>query len=180
MIGQLLDIGIGVGTGWTPFSITSFPYLGPSSEANVTHTSGLLQHSGSFPNGQPTIINPVVPYFFMSPQTCANIAQHLPVTSQPGIGLYMWYTNGSTAAEYQRVVRSLAYLAFVFQGGAGNITIKVPFALLNLTLEAPLVTIPQQYFPCRPFHANDGSGHYVFGKAFLQASFIGWNWGRYT
>ena len=64
MIGQLLDIGIGVETGWTPFSNTTIPYLGPSSETNVTYISGLLQHNGSFPNGQPTIINPVVPYFF--------------------------------------------------------------------------------------------------------------------
>lgn len=35
---------------------------------------------------------------------------------------------------------------------------------------------PQQYFPCRPFYANDGSGYYEFGKAFLQAVFIGMNW----
>ena len=179
MIGQLLDIGIGVETGWTPFSNNTIPYLGPSSETNVTYISGLLQHNGSFANGQPTIINPVVPYFFMSPQTCANIAQHLPVTFQPGIGLYTWDTNGSTAAEYQRVVRSPAYLAFVFQRpGASNITIKVPFALLNLMLDGPIVTTPQKHFPCRPYYANDGSGHYVFGKALFQAAFIGMNWGR--
>ena len=80
----------------------------------------------------------------MSPQTCANNAQHLPAKFQPGIGLYTRGTNGSTAAEYQRVVRSSAYLAFVFQRpGDSNIAIKVPFALLNLTLDAPIVTTPQ-------------------------------------
>ena len=62
--------------------------------------------------------------------------------------------------------------------GASNITIKVPFALLNLTLSAPIVSTQQQYFPCRPFYANDRSGYYEFGKAFLQATFIGMNWER--
>ena len=177
MIGQLLDIEIGVEAGWTPFTNNTASYSGPSSETITSYITGLLQHNASFPNGQPTVINPIVPYFFMSPKTCANIAQNLPVTFQPGIGLYTWDTNGSAAAQYQQIVRSPAYLAFVFESpGASNITIKVPFALLNLTLEAPIVSTPQQYFPCRPFYANDGSGYYEFGKAFLQAAFIGMNW----
>lgn len=177
MIGQLLDIEIGVETGSTPFTNNTIHYPGPSSRTNITYISGLLQHNGSFPNGQPTVINPIVPYFFMSPQTCANIAQNLPVTFQPDIGLYTWDTNGSAAAQYQQIIKSPAYLAFVFDSpGASNITIKVPFALLNLTLDAPIVSTPQQYFPCRPFYANDGSGYYEFGKAFLQAAFIGMNW----
>ena len=177
MIGQLLDIEIGVETGWTPFTNNTTHYSGPSSETNTTYINGLLEHNASFSNGQPTVINPIVPYFFMSPQTCANIAQNLPVTFQPGIGLYTWDTNGSAAAQYQQIVQSPAYLAFVFESpGASNITIKVPFALLNLTLEVPIVSTPKQYFPCRPFYANDGSGYYEFGKAFLQAAFIGMNW----
>ena len=40
------------------------------------------------------------------------------------------------------------------------------------------MTTPQQYFRCRPYHVNDGSAHYVIGKAFFQAAFIGMNWGR--
>ena len=110
----------------------------------------------------------------MLPETCANIAQNLPVTLQPDIGLYTWNTDA-----YKQIVSSPAYLAFVFQRvGAGNMTIKVPFALLNLMLESPIVSRPQQYFPCRPFYANDDSGKYEFGKAFLQATFIGMNWGE--
>ena len=141
----MLDIGIGVEIRWTPFSNVTIPYSGPSSETNVTYISGILQRNRSFVNGQPTIINPIVPYLFMSPQTCANIARNLPVTFQPGVRLYTWDTNGSTAAEYQRVVRSPADLAFVFKSpGVGNITIKVPFALLNLTLEALIVSTLQQ------------------------------------
>ena len=179
MITQLLDIEIGVETGSTPFTNDTIHYPGPSSSTNITYISGLLQRNASFPNGQPTVINPIVPYFFMSPQTCANIAQNLPVTFQSDIGLYTWDTNGPAAAQYQQIRKSPAYLAFVFDNpGASNITIKVPFALLDLTLDAPIVSTPQQYFPCRPFYANDGSGYYEFGKAFLQAAFIGMNWGQ--
>ena len=179
IIGQLLDIEIDVDTGWTPFTNNTIPYPGPSSETNITYISGLRQHNMSFSNGQPTVINLIVPYFFMSPQTCANIAQNLPVTFQPGIGLYTWDTTGSAAAQYQLIIKSPPYLDFILVSpGASNITIKVPFALLNLTLDAPIVSTQQQCFPCRPFYANDRSGYYEFGKAFLQATFISMNWER--
>jgi hypothetical protein len=59
-----------------------------------------------------------------------------------------------------------------------HMTIKVPFALLNLVLEPPIVPTPQQYFPCCASYANDGSGKYEFGKAFLQATFVGMKWGE--
>ena len=99
-------------------------------------------------------------------------AQNQPVTLQTDVGLYTWNTDA-----YKQIVSSPAYPAFVFQQvGAGNMTIKVPFALLNLRLESPIVSTLQQYFSCRPFYANDGSGKYEFGKAFLQATFIGMNW----
>ena len=41
-----------------------------------------------------------------------------------------------------------------------------------------IVATPQQYFPCRPYYANDGIGKFEFGKSFLQAVFIGMNWGQ--
>lgn len=53
-------------------------------------------------------------------------------------------------------------------------TINVPFKLLNLTLQEPLVHTPTQYFPCRPLI---GGGSYTLGQAFLQAAFVGVNWG---
>ena len=43
----------------------------------------------------------------------------------------------------------------------------MPFALLNLTLEAPLVTEATPYFPC---YLSDNI--YSFGRAFLQAAFV--------
>ena len=162
MAPTMLDVQIGVENGQTPFvdNGSSFP--------------GLLELNSSLNNVQPAIINPIVPYLFMSPKTCAAIAQHLPVSLNSDIGLYIWNT---TDQQFQRVMSSSAYLAFVFQSSPdANITIKVPFQLLNLTLESPIVQYPQQYFPCRPFHSLDGTGNYYLGKAFLQAAMIGINW----
>lgn len=158
MLSSLVDIQIGVETGLSPFG------------ANVYE--GLLRADPTFGGTQPTLINPVVPYFFMSKETCAAIAQNLPVTFQPSIGLYTWNIMD---AQFEKIVRSPAFLGFIFQAKGGrNITIKVPFRLLNLTLEAPIVSSPQQYFPCRPF--TNSEGNYFLGRAFLQAAYIGINW----
>lgn len=160
MMPNLLDLQIGVENGSSPFSEDSY--------------TGLLKLNASFNGVQPAIINPLVPYLYMSPETCVAVAEYLPVTLNPQVGLYIWNT---TDPQYKRIMKSPAYLAFVFQNaGSGNLTIKVSFQLLNLTLEAPIVTTTQQYFPCRPFNANDGSGDYLLGRAFLQAAFIGMNW----
>lgn len=157
---NLLDVQIGVENGSSPFSEDSY--------------TGLLKLNASFNGVQPTVINPIVPYFFMSPETCAAVAENLPVTFNSQVGLYIWNT---TDPQYEKIVKSPAYLALVFQNaGSGNLTIKVAFQLLNLTLEAPIVTTSQQYFPCRPFYAIDHSGNYFLGKAFLQAAFLGMNW----
>ena len=160
MLPNLVDIQIGVENGSSSFSETSY--------------TGLLKLNVSSNRIQPAVINPIVPYLFMSPATCAAITEQLPLRLDSQHGMYIWNT---TDPKYERIVKSPAYLAFIFQkADNGNLTIKVPFQLLNLTLEAPIVTTPQQYFPCRPFHALDSSGHYFLGKAFLQAAFIGMNW----
>ena len=160
MLPNLLDVQIGVENGSSPFSESSY--------------TGLLKLNASFNGVQPAVINPIVPYLFMSSETCAAVTENLPVALNTQLGLYIWNT---TDPQYERIVKSPAYLAFVFQNtGSRNLTIKVPFQLLNLTLEAPIVTSTQQYFPCRPFRALDNSGYYFLGKAFLQAAFIGMNW----
>ena len=161
MVPTMLDVQIGVENGQTPFidNDSSFP--------------GLLELNSSLKNVQPTIINPIVPYLFVSPKTSAAIAQYLPVSLNSDIGLYIWNT---TDQQFQRVMSSSAYLAFVFRSSPdANITVKVPFQLLNLALESPIVQYPQQYFPCRPFYSMDGTGNYYLGKAFLQAAMIGTN-----
>ncbi|KAL8690944.1 MAG: hypothetical protein Q9218_003720 [Villophora microphyllina] len=166
LIPNLVDVQIGVETGGSPF---------PNGETNFTNLLTLNKTLGG--NVQPAIINPLLSYLFMSPTTCANIAAHLPITLQPQLGLYTWNTGDP---QYTRIIASPAYLALVFQSGypisSGNLTIKIPFALLNLTLEQPIVTTPTQYFPLQPFESLDGKGNYYLGRAFLQAAFVGVNW----
>ena len=140
---------------------------------NSNSITNLLQLNESLNGFRPTIVNPLVPYLFFLPETCADIAQDLPVKPQPGIGLYIWNTDD---AQYQRVVQSPTYLVLVFQSTSGNLTIKIPFQLLNLSLEPPIVSPQQQYFPCQPFQASDGTGNYYLGRAFLQAAFLSINW----
>jgi len=143
---SLLDIEIGVENGGSPFDFISQDHL--------------LRQNSTSPRASMTVINPLVPYLFLSADTCAAIAQHLPVTLQSDIGLYTWNTADP---RYQRIVSSRAYLQFVFENKvSSNTSIKVPFQLLNLTLEAPIVAIPQPYFPCRP-HSQQ-----ILGRAFLQ------------
>ena len=57
----------------------------------------------------------------------------------------------------------------------GNVTINVPFQLLDLTLNAPLISTPTSYFPCQPPLSGQ---KYSLGRAFLQAAFIGVSWGN--
>ena len=160
MMANMLDVQIGVEVGSSPFGNQSY--------------TGLLKLNSTFKGVQPAVINPIVPYMFMSQDTCAAVAENLPVSFNSQIGLYLWNTADP---RYESIIKSSAYLALVFQNPeSGNLTIKVPFQLLNLTLEAPIVNETQQYFPCRPFTASDGSGYYFLGKAFLQAAFIGMNW----
>ncbi|KAK3169339.1 hypothetical protein OEA41_008722 [Lepraria neglecta] len=155
----LLDIQIGVENGTSPLN-------------NSNSITSLLQLNESFNGFQSTIVNPLVPYFFL-PETCANIAQHLLVKLQPDIGLYIRNTDDP---QTKRVVQSPTYPALVFQSTSGYLTIKIPFQLLNLSLEPSIVSLQQKYFPCQPFHASDGSGNYYLGRAFLQATFLSINW----
>ncbi|PWY78243.1 hypothetical protein BO70DRAFT_397494 [Aspergillus heteromorphus CBS 117.55] len=107
--------------------------------------------------------------------TCDAIASELPVTYQSDYGLYFWSTSDQ---KYSQIVTASTYLGFTFRKdflNDANMTIKVPFALLNLTLDTPLVDNPTPYFPCM---GTDGT--YVLGRAFLQAAFVGVNRGTGT
>lgn len=94
------------------------------------------------------------------------------------------YTDGRIPSySFGMHIGSAAYhipgslmLGFKFQKDSSNthtIDIKVPFALLNLTLDYPLVDRPTPYFPCMPTNRT-----YGLGRAFLQAAFVGVNWGN--
>ncbi|MCJ1312566.1 hypothetical protein MMC25_006240 [Agyrium rufum] len=153
---QLIGIEMGAITGGTPF--------------NTTDITGLYQFDGN--TSAPTILNPALPYLFLPQATCDAIAAYLPVTYQASVGLYTWNIDDP---NYVTIVSSPAYLGFTFAlPGGTNMTIQVPFPLLNLTLEAPILNQPQAYFPCKPYYTPDGSYH--LGRAFLQAAFLGINW----
>ncbi|KAK5000656.1 hypothetical protein LTR66_000503 [Elasticomyces elasticus] len=135
--------------------------------------SGLLQSNGNQVNQINAMPNPGVPYLYLPQSTCDAIAKYLPVTYNQGFGLYFWNTHDSA---YQNIVSSPSYLGFTFASGTGqNSSINVPFALLKLTLESPLVSTPTQYFPCSPFTPSDGMTYHL-GRAFLQAAFLAQNW----
>lgn len=157
---DLLDIGIGVAEGGSPFADASF--------------SGLLaQGNSSVGVSIPVLIEATIPYLYLPGSTCDAIAAQIPVTFHSDYGLYFWNTMDP---KYARIVTSPAYLSFTFrpnQSNSQNMTIKVPFGLLNLTLQVPLINTPTQYFPCRPL--TDG-GSYTLGRALLQAAFVGVNW----
>ena len=162
---DLLDIGIGVDHGGSPFPFSS--QQGLLSEGNSSITS----------NGISVSMNPSAPYMNLPNDTCFAIAKRLPVKYNAGKALYLWDV---TDPQFAKIVSSPTYLNFIFRSNStssGNLTIHVPFSLLNLTLEEPLVSTPTPYFPCQPPQTPDNSlTYYSLGRAFLQAAFIGVTW----
>jgi len=117
-----------------------------------------------------------VPYLYLPQDTCDAIAAHLPVTYNADYNLYIWNSNSQA---YKEIVSSPHFLSFTFSAGSGGSTIiNVPFALLNLTLETPIIGNPVQYFPCSPWKP-DAAG-YTLGRSFLQAAFLAQNWNTST
>ncbi|KUJ07825.1 uncharacterized protein LY89DRAFT_691514 [Mollisia scopiformis] len=158
---DLLDIGVGVAEGASPFNFTS-------------QTGLLAQGNSSLGISTTVLVEPQVPYLYLPQSTCDAITQYLPVTFQPKYGLYFWNTNDP---NYQRIVTSPSFLSFTFRLNSSisqNMTINLPFALLNLTLTAPLTSTPTSYLPLRP--GPGPSGSYELGRAFLQTAFMGVNW----
>ena len=149
---QLIDVNIGVETGGSPFNFTSKDKLLSKGQTAVAP-------------------NPLSPYISLPRATCDNIASQLPVTFDNNLKYYVWNTDDP---NYTKIIQSPAYLGFEFPpspGTSNNVIIKVPFALLNLTLEAPITDTPTQYFPCVPYEHTP-----ELGRAFLQAAFLGRNW----
>jgi hypothetical protein len=166
---DLLDINIGVEYGSSPFDFESKNNL-------------LVSDTGVVGTTQQVKVDPSTPYLSLPDNTCEGLAAVLPIKLDQTTKLYHWQVEDPT---YKKIVTSPAYLGFVFPPGRGmttNVTIKVPFALLNLTLESSIVEKPTQYFPCHSFtpqkNSNDPTSNDDFrlGRAFLQAAFIGRNW----
>ena len=159
---DLLDVSLSVNSGVSPWKFNSL--------------GGLLASGNSTIKSQlPVAINSLAPYLHLPKSTCDAIASHLPVTYQAKYGLYFWNTNDP---QYQKIVSSPSSLGFTFRASESskNFTINVPFALLNLTLTAPLTDSPTLYFPCK---AEMQAG-YQLGRSFLQAAFVGVNWNAFN
>ncbi|TVY78110.1 hypothetical protein LSUE1_G006095 [Lachnellula suecica] len=160
---DLLDIGIGVAEGSPPSTLTT--------------KSGLLASgNSSIGVSMEVIVEPISPFIYLPKSSCDAITANLPVTYRSDLGLYFWDT---TSTAYHEIVSSPAFLSFTFRLNSSitqNMTINVPFSLLNLTLTSPLVSTPTQYFPCNSFDYGKSYGGYMLGKAFLQAAFLGVNW----
>ena len=156
---DLLDIGIGVDHGGSPFPYSSQGGLLSSGNSSVSSA------------GISVYMNPSAPYLSLPNSTCAAIAKDLPVTYNAGKALYFWDVADP---QYAKIVTTPTYLSFVFGGSSGNLTINTPFQLLNLTLQAPLTSTPTPYFPCQPPQGD--SGTYSLGRSFLQSAFIGVSW----
>lgn len=160
---RLTDIALNVSSGGSAFINP------PSSSGSI---DGLLKASTDFGDYIPVHPRPGVPYLYLPLETCDAIAAHLPVDYSPYYNLYIWDT---TKPAYKDIISSPHYLSFVFTDDTKTSAhIKVPFALLNLTLDKPVSKEPKQYFPCSPFKA-DTTG-YTLGNAFLQAAFLSQHW----
>ncbi|KFY16972.1 hypothetical protein V492_00981 [Pseudogymnoascus sp. VKM F-4246] len=158
---DLIDIGIGVGGGASPFDF--------SSQAGL-----LASGNSSIRSSMQVAVDATVPYLYLPQSTCDSITEHLPMTFQPKYGLYFWDTADP---QYKTIISSSSYLSFTFRLSSSvsqNITIKVPFSLLNLTLTSPIISTPTPYFPC--FAGQAPGGIFSLGRSFLQAAFIGVNW----
>lgn len=168
----LKDVTLGVEQGGSPFSGINITKTSPASlwkglEGSEVGRNNTRQSGG--PDGS-AITAPLTSFssFYLPKGNCEAVAEHLPVTWRKDIGYYVWNTKNE---QYNKIISSPAYLGFVFATPeAKNITIKVPFGLLNLTLESPIVDSPTPYFPCQPY---DGmTGVWPLGRAFLQAAFM--------
>lgn len=162
---DLLDIAIGVDQGPSPFLYRA--------RENI-----LAENNSSMPNSLSIAINSQGSYLDLPASTCAAIAKDLPVTFDNKYGLYMWNVDDP---QYSKIITSPSYLSFIFRASGmsnANLTINVPFQLLNLTLEAPLIQKPTSYFPCSPSQSINKESQYSLGRAFLQAAFFGVDWNQ--
>jgi hypothetical protein len=159
---SLLDISIGVETGGTPF--------------DFEEKKGLLLSNTSQSTTLSVLPDPRAAYLNLPGKTCEEIAKHIPITFDTTTKYWLWNTKDK---NYKTIVTSPAYLGFTFPptpGSSANVTIKVPFSLLNLTLDAPITKVPTAYFPCQDYAPDDNV--YILGRSFLQAAFLGRNWNR--
>lgn len=166
----MIDVVLGVEEGHSPFNFSASEQRSVWQDAPKNKVSE--EFRAAFGASADTVfmaINTLSSGIYLPPGFCEAAATYLPVSWDKQSGYYHWNT---TDPNYSRIVNSPAYLGFTFVDRTKtNITVKVPFKLLNLTLEPPLVGEPTPYFPCIPFEST--YGFWALGRAFLQAAFVG-------
>lgn len=175
---EVVDLVLGTQIGSSPFS------NGVQDEGSIWSRGFNTADAGAGNESARYYASPSLesPYIYMPPGACEVLAARLPVTYEQTLKLWLWNTDANTTSSSssssspsaaERLTRSSAYLAFVLRDRTQtNITIKVPFRLLNLTLEPPLVSKHTAYFPCKSTMASWGDNTFILGRAFFQAAFI--------
>ena len=158
-----------------------------SSTGGFNWTTDILRHDFLSSQGSDSTINSVTgtsnsinvslvsgaPYLYLPNSVCSSLASVLPISYNAGLNLYTWNTNDTS---YKSIVTSPTYMNFTFTDSRNTpLSVNLPFALLNLTLDAPLVQKPTPYFPCSPNNSTFG-----LGRAFLQGAFVGMNYNSST
>ena len=155
---QLTSVTLGTSSGASPWT------------SNQQGQNFLGNGSGNT-NSINTSFEPSLSYLFLPSSVCTALAGVLPISFNSDFNLYTWNVDDQL---FKDIVTSPSYLNFTFSDQLKHtVSIRVAFALLNLTLEAPLVSKPTQYFPCYP--SSTSSDIYILGRAFLQAALIGQN-----
>ncbi|KAK5167759.1 uncharacterized protein LTR77_007458 [Saxophila tyrrhenica] len=164
----LLDIMIGVEAGGSPF-----PFESKQNLLKAPESAGVTQPIESY-------LKPEYPYIYLPQQSIQAITENLPVKFDSSAGYWLWETSDPS---YKKIVGGAGYLGFTFPsltGNTANETIKVPFALLNLTLESSISGLDSDvpYFPIMEARISQVDGYPILlGRAFMQATFTGTNWG---
>ncbi|MCJ1328095.1 hypothetical protein MMC10_004770 [Thelotrema lepadinum] len=172
----LMDVALGGARCDSPYSSLSGGSIDHLFKGTNNGNSDDITTAFGGPTGSaPMIPNPSYPYISLPIGSCEAIASHLPVTWNASLGFYTW--NQQDPA-FPKLINSSTYLDFILSDStARNFSIKVPFQLLNLTLESPIVDTPTPYFPCVPVNSSQELlGSWMLGRAFLQAAFFGINY----
>ena len=168
----LMDVALGGARCDSPYSSLSGGSIDHLYKGANNNSDDITSAFGGPIGSAPMIPNPSYPYISLPIGSCEAISAYLPVTWNASIGFYTW--NQSDPA-YSSLIDSSTYLEFILSDStATNFSIKVPFTLLNLTLDSPIVSTPTPYFPCVPVDSFQGS--WSLGRAFLQAAFFAINY----
>ncbi|KAK1676830.1 aspartic peptidase domain-containing protein [Colletotrichum godetiae] len=187
----LTDVYLDFETGETPYNET-VGSVWQDIVIDEEAQSSVDQYGG--PAGSVMVLpNAAAPYLYLPRGVCEAAAMALPVRWVSQVGLYVWDFSGQPDRT-NRFINSPAYMGFTFSDEkAKNLTIKIPFKLLNLTLDDTPARHDSVnwgidfYWPCKSWDkpsATDPSvstypgSRWPLGRAFLQGAFTGFNYDR--